>query len=321
MKMLITGGAGFVGSHLCDRFTRAGHQVVCLDNFESGDLNNIRQLLDCRNFKLVKGDIRDTPLLDRAMRDVEAVFHLAAQVHVDRSYFEPRLTYDVNVMGTLNVLEVARENDVRTVVHASTSEVYGSALYAPIDERHPLNALHPYGASKVGADRLCYSYRHTFGMDIRVLRPFNIFGPRQRAYGYGGVISIFARRVLSNQPPIVYGDGRQTRDYTYVADVVDGYEKMLSLAQAPAEPVNLGTGVEIPIVDLARAIIKAAGKEDQLAPVHVEPRVAEVGRLIASAKCANEVLGWKPQYDLARGLTTFVEWFRNFGFEERVRGG
>jgi UDP-glucose 4-epimerase len=218
MKLLITGGAGFIGSHLCEKYVKEGHTVICLDDFMSGNLTNIRHLLDYRNFKLVKGDIRNFDLLEKVMQDVDVVFHLAAQIHVDRSYIEPKLTYEVNVIGTQNVLEVARIHDAKRVIHASTSEVYGSAQHVPIDEHHPLNAPHPYGASKIAGDRMCYAYIKTYGMDISILRLFNVFGPRQRDFGYGGVISIFTRRVLSNIPPIIYGNGLQTRDYTYIAD-------------------------------------------------------------------------------------------------------
>ncbi|MEM2429918.1 MAG: GDP-mannose 4,6-dehydratase, partial [Nitrososphaerales archaeon] len=227
MKMLITGGAGFIGSHLCDKYVGEGHNVICLDNFMSGNLNNVRHLLDYRNFKLIKGDIRDVELLDKLMRGVDVVFHLAAQVHVDRSYVEPKLTYEVNVMGTQNILEMARIHDVKRIIYASSSEVYGSAQYVPIDEKHPLNAPHPYGASKIAADRMCNAYIQTYGLDIAILRLFNTFGPRQRDIGYGGVVSIFTRRVLSNIPPIIYGDGLQTRDFTYIEDMVRAFDLVL----------------------------------------------------------------------------------------------
>ena len=189
-----------------------------------GNLVNVRQLLNYRNFKLIKGDIRDFDLLEKIMRDVDVVFNLAAQIHVDRSYIEPVLTYEVNVRGTQNILEVARLHDAKKVIHASSSEIYGSAQYIPIDEKHPLNAPHPYGASKVAADRMCHAYIQTYGMDISIMRLFNIFGPRQRDIGYGGVISIFTRRVLNNMPPIIYGDGQQTRDYTYIDDAIRAYD-------------------------------------------------------------------------------------------------
>ena len=318
MKILITGGAGFIGSHLCDKYVKEGHTVLCLDNFMSGNLVNIKHLLDYRNFKLIKGDVRDFDLLEKIMRGVDVVFHLAAQIHVDRSYIEPKLTYEVNVMGTQNILEVARLYDAKKVIYASTSEVYGSAQYAPIDEKHPLNAPHPYGASKIAADRMCYAYIHTYGLNVSIMRLFNVFGPRQRDVSYGGVISIFTRRVLSNIPPIIYGDGRQTRDYTYIEDAVKAYDLVLKHNEPLTEPVNFGNGKEISIIDLANTIIELCGKRGMIKPVHVEPRIGEVKKLIADATKARNLLGWEPEYDFLDGLKAFVDWYRNYGFEERI---
>lgn len=319
MRILITGGAGFIGSHLCDKYIKDGHTVFCLDNFMSGNLTNIRHLLDYRNFKLVKGDIRDYELLEKIMHDVDVVFHLAAQVHVDRSYIEPKLTYEINVMGTQNILEVARIHDAKKVLLASTSEVYGSALKVPIDEEHPLNAPHPYGASKIAADRMCNAYIQTYGIDISILRFFNIFGPRQRDAGYGGVISIFTRRIINNIPPIIYGNGSQTRDYTYIDDAINAYDLVLRHNEPINEPINFGTGKEVSVLDLANKIIDICGKKDLIKPVHVEPRIGEVKRLIADASRAYRLLGWKPAYCLDEGLTKFIDWYKNYGFEERIK--
>lgn len=319
MKILITGGAGFIGSHLCDKYVKEGHTVLCLDNFMSGNLINIRHLLDYRNFKLIKGDIRDFDLLEKIMRDVDVVFHLAAQIHVDRSYIEPKLTYEINVMGTQNILEVARIYDAKKVIHASTSEVYGSAQYAPIDEKHPLSAPHPYGASKIAADRMCYAYIQTYGMNISILRLFNVFGSRQRDFGYGGVISIFTRRALSNISPIIYGDGLQTRDYTYIEDAIRAYDLVLNHEEPIPEPVNFGSGREVSILDLANMIIDLCGKSGDVKPVHVESRIGEVERLIADATKAKNLLGWEPECSLKEGLRAFVQWYRDYGFEERMK--
>ncbi len=316
MKILITGGAGFIGSHLCDKYVKNGDTVLCLDNFMNGNLMNIRHLLNYRNFKLVNGDLRDFDLLEKIMRDVDAVFHLAAQIHVDRSIIEPKLTYDVNVLGTQNILEVARMYDVEKIIHASTSEVYGSAQYVPMDEKHPLNAPHPYGASKIAADRMCYAYVETYGMNICIMRSFNIFGPRQKDSGYGGVISLFTKRILSNMPPIVYGDGAQTRDYTYVDDTVKAYDLILKNSKPLEEPINFGTGEEIKIIDLANKIIELCDKEGKIKPVHVEPRPGEVKRLLANNSKANEILGWKPDYTIEEGLKKFIDWYKNYKFEE-----
>jgi UDP-glucose 4-epimerase len=318
MKILITGGAGFVGSHLCDRYTKNNDTVVCLDNFMNGNLINIRHLLNNRNFKLVQGDILDYDLLEKIMRDVDAVFHLAAQIHVDRSIIEPKLTYDVNVLGTQNILEIARMYDVEKIVHASTSEVYGSAEFAPMDEKHPLNAPHPYGASKIAADRMCHAYIETYGLNICIMRPFNLYGPRQQDSGYGGVISIFTRRVLSGAPPIIYGSGEQSRDYTFVDDIVRAYDLILRHSSPIREPVNFGTGAEIKINDLASKIIHLCGKD--MAPVHVEGRPGEVERLVADITRAKK-LGWTPKYSLNQGLKRFIDWYKNYKFEEWAKPG
>lgn len=319
MKILITGGAGFIGSHLCEKYTKEGHTILCLDNFLSGDLNNVKHLLEFRNFKLIKGDVRDFELLEKIMRDVNVVFHLAAQIHVDRSYVEPKLTYDINVIGTQNILEIARLYDASKVIYASTSEVYGSAQYVPIDEKHPLNAPHPYGASKIAADRMCNAYMQTYGMNISILRLFNVFGPRQRDIGYGGVISIFTRRVLSNISPIIYGDGLQTRDYTYIEDAVRAYDLVFKHNEPICEPINFGSGREETILDLANMIIEYAGKKGRIKPVHVAPRIGEVKCLIANAAKAKELLGWKPKYKLEKGLREFVQWYKEYGFEEKIK--
>lgn len=318
MRILITGGAGFIGSYLCEKYTREEHTVLCLDNFLSGNLLNVRHLLGYRNFKLIKGDVRDFDLLERIIRDVDVVFHLAAQIHVDRSYVEPRLTYEINVMGTQNVLEVARVYDVKKVIHASTSEVYGSAQYVPIDEKHPLDAPHPYGASKIASDRMCNAYTITYGMNIAIPRFFNIFGPRQRDIGYGGVISIFTRRVLNNIPPVIYGDGLQTRDYTYVEDAIRAFDLILN-HKSRLEPTNIGSGKEVSIIDLANLIIDLCDKKEKIKPVHVEPRIGEVKKLIANTTKAKKILRWKPKYDLEEGLRAFIQWYKKYGQEERIK--
>ena len=321
MRVLISGGAGFIGSHLSEKYTLEGHTVLCLDNFMNSDLGNIRGLLNYKNFKLIKGDVRDFDLLEKIVREVDVIIHLAAQIHVDRSILEPKLTYDVNIFGTLNILELARRYDIDKVVHTSTSEVYGSAQYVPMDENHPLDAPHPYGASKVAADRMCNAYIQTYGVNVCVMRPFNAFGPRQKDTGYGGVISIFVKRSLSGTPPIIYGDGMQTRDYTYVKDLVRAYDLILKYKKPMREPINFGTGREIRIIDLARKIIELCGKKGRIKPVHVAPRPGEVGRLVADYAKAKKLLGWEPEYTFEKGLIEFIKWYRSYKFEEWVKPG
>lgn len=322
MRVLITGGVGFIGSHLCEDFIAKGDDVLCLDNFMNDGLANIRALLASRNFKLINGDVKDFDLLEKVVSSgVDAIIHLAAQIHVDRSIVEPHLTCEINVFGSLNVLELARRYDVEKVVHTSTSEVYGSAQYVPMDERHPLNPPHPYGASKVAADRMCYAYIQTYGLNIYVVRPFNTFGPRQKDTGYGGAISIFVKRVLNGFPPIIYGDGKQSRDYMYIKDLIKAYSSILKYNKPIKEPMNFGTGKETRIIDLANKIIALCGKADDIKPVHVAPRPGEVKRLVADYSKANKLLGWKPTYTLENGLTEFIDWYKSYRYEEWTKPG
>lgn len=320
-KILVTGGLGFIGSHLCEYFVAEGKTVLCLDNFMNGNLANVRSLLSSRRFKLVNGDIRDFNLMEKIVRDIDVIIHLAAQIHVDRSIVEPQLTYDVNVLGTLNILELARRYDVHRILHASTSEVYGSAQYTPMDEAHPLNAPHPYGASKTAADRMCYAYIQTYGMDIGIMRLFNTFGPRQKDTGYGGVISIFARRVMNNMAPLIYGDGTQTRDYLYIKDAVKAFDALVKHEPPIEHAVNFGTGTDIRIIDLAHEIIKLCGKKDEVTPKHVAPRPGEVKKLVSDSSLARKEFGWTPTYHVAEGLKEIINWYQSTQFERWANPG
>ncbi|MGB5090386.1 MAG: GDP-mannose 4,6-dehydratase, partial [Nitrososphaeraceae archaeon] len=248
MKILITGAAGFLGSYLSEKYVLDGHLVYGVDNLMNGNLNNIRTLLHKKNFKFIRGDIALNELYSKLPNDFDAIIHLAAQIHVDRSIVNPEETFKINLGGTLKILEFARMNDINKILFSSTSEVYGSAEYAPMDERHPLSAKHPYGVSKIAADRLCYTYNETYDLGVDIIRCFNFFGPRQKDTGYGGVIAIFINRVLQNKPPIIYGDGRQTRDYMFVKDAVSAYDMVLRSKGNPGRNgINFGSGKEISI--------------------------------------------------------------------------
>ena len=323
MKILITGGAGFLGSHLCEKYVNESEEnkVICLDNFSNADLFNIRELLGHRNFRLVNGDIRDKDLLDKLMPGVDAVIHLAAQIHVDKSIINPKDTYDTNVTGTLNVLEAARTHDPKKIIIASTSEVYGPAKYTPMDENHPLEAPHPYGASKIAADRMALAYNKTYNLGVDIVRCFNLFGPRQKDSGYGGVISIFTKRILNNQPPIIYGDGSQTRDYMYIKDAIKAYELIMNSNNNKNHDriINFGTGIETSILDLANKIIKLCEKD--LKPVFVSSRPGEVDRLHCDYSKAKKIYNFSPEYTIDQGLNEFVDWYKNHKSEEWTKIG
>lgn len=316
MKILITGAAGFLGSHLSEKYVNEGHIVYGIDNLLNGNLNNVRTLLHRKNFKFIHDDIRNKELYSKIPTDIDAVIHLAAQIHVDRSIVNPEETFDINVSGTMKILEYARMNDINKILFASTSEVYGSAKYVPMNEDHPLAAQHPYGVSKIAADRLCYTYNETYDLGIDIIRCFNFFGPRQKDSGYGGVIAIFINRVLQNKPPIIYGDGNQTRDYMYVEDAVNAYDKVLQSKNNPGKyGINFGTGTEKSVNEIAELIIQYSGNEKNLKTIHVDPRPTEVQRLFADINKAKELLNFKPNIQFEQGIALLMDWYRNYKSE------
>jgi len=319
MKILITGGVGFIGSHLCHHFINQGHKVICLDNFASGDISNIRSLVANNNFKFFQANICDDKI-KHYFNGVDIVIHLAAQIHVDKSEIEPNTTYNTNVMGTLNILKLCRQYDVKKMIYASTSEVYGTAQTNPMNENHPLDAPHPYGASKTAADRMCYAYAKTFGMNVVIVRSFNLYGPKQKASGYGGVISLFTNKCLKGMPPLIYGSGDQRRDYLYVKDIVNAYDLIThSKKDLGGEAFNFGTGKSISINELAHKILALFNSDTK--PKHVEARPGEVNELICDYSKATELLGWKPEYSFDRGLAEFVDWYKNYQHEQWSKGG
>jgi len=320
-RILITGGAGFIGSHIADRLLKEGHNVLILDDFSGGDPDNIRHLFGKPGFKLLRADVRDRNVISQALHDIDVVFHLAAQIHIDKSIIDPVETIDVNVKGTLSVLDGCMQNDIEQLVIASSSEVYGTAMKPSIDEEHPLNPFSPYAASKAAADRLAFSYWKTYGMNVSILRVFNTFGPRQRSSGYGGVISIFLERVSAGLPPVIYGDGNQTRDYLYIEDTVEAYMQAMKAGKSIAGcPINIGTGIESSILEIALKVIKLQGRAN-LTPVHIEPRPGEVLRLRANTKLAKEKLGFMAKWNFDEGLADFAKWYPAHGVKQWSKSG
>lgn len=297
MKMLITGGAGFVGSHLCDKYVQNKDTIVtCLD---VGNLDNVAHLMHQSNFTVVPASIIDANSLVALgnASNFDAVIHLAAQIRVDKAKEDPRGTMNINVLGTLNILEMARKCDITKVLFASSSEVYGSAKYVPINEDHPLGTDSIYGASKIAGDRLCHSYAKTYGMDIGILRPFNIYGPRQS----GGVISLFIQNVLQGKSPIIHGDGSQVRDYVYIDDIVSAYDTMLFAKNTGA--VNFGSGQGTDVNTIAETVIKVCNKN--IGPEYRAAPANTTTKLVADIRKA-KLLGWEPRYSLFTGIMKFV---------------
>jgi dTDP-glucose 4,6-dehydratase len=316
-RILITGGAGFIGSHLAEDLVENGYSVKIIDDFSTGNVNNILGLFNYKNFKMIRGSITNKELVAKATSDVDAIFHLAAQIHVDRSIIEPRHTFEVNTLGTLNILDAALENNIEPVVYASTSEVYGSAKHVPMDEDHPLNPASPYAASKAAADRLCFSYYNTYKLPVVIVRCFNTYGPRQKGSGYAAAIPKFMRKALAGLPPVIYGDGKQTRDYMFVKDAVKAYKLVLkSYESVLGKAINFGTGKEVSILELAKTILELCGNNS--APVHVAPRAGEVTRLCADITLAEKTLGFTPAYSIKKGLQEFLKWYREGRYEEWI---
>jgi UDP-glucose 4-epimerase len=314
-RILITGGAGFIGSHLAEDLIKDGYSVKIMDDFSSGNVVNILSLFNSRRFKFVRGSVTDKELVRNATADIDVIFHLAAQIHVDRSIIEPKYTFEANTLGALNILDAALENNVELVVYASSSEVYGTAKYIPMNEDHPLNPASPYAASKVAADRLCFAYYNTYKLPIVIVRCFNTYGPRQRDTGYAAVIPKFIKRVLSGIPPLIYGDGTQTRDYMYIKDAVHAYKLVLKAYEnVVGKAINFGTGREISILELANKILSLCGNNTGL--IHVSPRPGEIQRLCADISLAKKELDFEPKYTIEKGLEEFTKWYKEGKHEE-----
>lgn len=307
MRVLITGAAGFIGGHLYEKLKAEGHEVIGIDDYSHASKNPIPRTdwehpLD----GIRRKDIRDDCIWGD-VKDSDIVYHLAAQIHVDKSISNPKETIDVNVNGTLNILEACRKHK-KKLVFASTSEVYGSSQTEFMAETHPLDAQSPYGASKVAADRLCKSYIDTYGLDIAILRNFNTFGPYQNDGGegtsYGAVIGIFTRAALRNEPIRIFGTGEQRRDYMFISDALKGYE----IASKYTGVLNIGSGQTISINELAEKIVEITGSKSEI--VHVEPRAGEVQRLCADISKAR-TLGFEPETDFDIHLKEYIKWYEN----------
>jgi UDP-glucose 4-epimerase len=311
MRVLVTGGAGFIGSHVCDELLAHGHEVLALDNLSSGRREN----LDPR-VPLTVADIRSPEaagLVERARP--EAICHLAAQIDVRRSVADPRLDADCNISGLLNLLEAARKSGVKKVVFSSTGgAIYGEQDVHPAPETHPQRPLSPYGCSKAAGEIYLTYYRLQYGLPYVALRYANVYGPRQNPHGEAGVVAIFSELLLAGAPCNIYGSGRQRRDFVFVADVARA--NRLALAAEYCGPLNIGTGRETDIVTVHRLLAELAGVG--AAPRHLAAKPGEQQRSSIDASLAAQVLGWQPGVPLREGLEATLEFFRQRRTAERA---
>lgn len=308
-KVLVTGAAGFIGSHLTERLVEAGAEVRAFVHYNSqGNWGWLDQSAMRGDIDVITGDICDYQSIRQAVQGVEVVFHLAALIAIPYSYRAPASYVSVNIEGTLNVLQAARESQTLTVVHTSTSEVYGTARYIPINEAHPLQGQSPYSASKIGADKLAESFHLSFNLPVVTVRPFNTFGPRQSARA---VIPTIIVQCLTGDV-VRLGNLSPTRDLNYVANTVDGFLRAGSVPAAIGHTINLGSGREISIGDLAQMIADLMGKSIRIESEQerLRPDKSEVERLLADYQLATSLLGWKPEVSLEDGLKRTIEWIK-----------
>lgn len=326
-KVLVTGSEGFIGSHLVETLVRQGHDVrafVLYNSFDNrGWLEDLSPEVQS-SIEIVFGDVRDSNSVRQAMNGCDIVFHLAALIGIPYSYAAPESYVDVNVKGTLHILQAARDLGVERVVHTSTSETYGSAQYVPIDEHHPLVGQSPYSASKIAADQIAYSFWSSFQVPVSIVRPFNTYGPRQSTRA---VIPTIITQIASGSQSIDLGNGSPTRDFSFVGDTVDGFITIANSDSAVGEVLNLGSGFEISISDTFDLISELMGSSATINMdlKRLRPDSSEVTRLYADNSKTQEMTGWQPSYagldGFRRGLALTVDWFREPANLNRYRSG
>ncbi|MEW6605773.1 MAG: NAD-dependent epimerase/dehydratase family protein [Thermoproteota archaeon] len=306
-KIVVTGGAGFIGSHLSRRLSELGHSVVVYDDFSNPTgVSNLT-----KNIKIVKGDILDYDKLRRAIKGAEVVFHLAVKA-LPMSFTKPREVVRVNDEGSYLACKACHSNNVQKMIYVSSSEVYGTAKYFPMNEEHPLLPTTIYAASKAAGEMYAQSFYRQNNLPVVIVRPFNSYGPYMRQDGYAAVIPRFVSRSLTGLPPIIFGDGKQTRDFTYVDDTVDGMVLALEKDVPFGLPINLARGIEVSVNDMAWRIIKTCNeildRKNELYPIHEEPRQADVRRHLADVSLAQKHLGFRPKVNVEEGIIKYIKW-------------
>jgi nucleoside-diphosphate-sugar epimerase len=312
-KVLVTGGAGFIGSHIVDKLVEKGFEVTVFDNLDTGHIENIEHHQGKQNFHFIEGDIRDLDLIKKTLKDVDAVFHEAALASVTLSVQNPILSNDINVTGTLNLLKASSDLGVKRFIYASSAAVYGDTKTPEKKEDMMTNPRSPYGISKLAAENYVKIFHKLYGLETVSLRYFNVYGPRQRfdlQCAYGGVITIFTNRLLKDMPPVIFGDGEQTRDFVYIGDVVEANMLALDRKDAAGEAFNIGTGLNVSVNQTAEALKDIMNKHE-LENVYADPRPADGRHGYANISKAKRILGFNPKVSIKDGLVRLVDWYRN----------
>jgi NAD dependent epimerase/dehydratase len=312
-NVVVTGAGGFIGSHLTEELVRRGANVKAFVHYNSRNDWGLLELLKedvLSEVEVVSGDITDPFFVKTATKDADIIFHLAALIGIPYSYIAPESYVNVNIKGTLNVLQAGLDNEVDKIVHTSTSETYGTAEYTPIDEAHPLKGQSPYSASKIGADKMAESYYRSFDLPVAIIRPFNTFGPRQSARAI--IPTIISQALMKDEVHV--GSLSPVRDLTFVKDTVNGFIEIGISEKSIGEVINIGTGSGVTIGELLQRILRILGKED-ISVVEdtdrIRPDKSEVMELICDNSKATQLLEWSPQYTLDEGLAETIEWMQN----------
>jgi len=303
LKVLVTGGAGFIGSNVADGLIEEGHEVIVVDDLSNGREENISD-----KAVFYKVDIRDKKLEDVIKSEKpDIVIHNAAQLSVRVSVEDPLLDADINIIGGLNLINICQKNKVRKVIFASSGgTVYGDQSQFPADESHPTNPISPYGVAKLSTENYLYYFLKVYGLDYIALRYANIYGPRQDPHGEAGVVAIFSKKILAGEAPLINGDGLQTRDYTYVDDVVK--VNIAAIKSDFTGPVNIGTGVETDVITLFNVLKDASGED--IEEIHGPAKTGEQKRSVLDNSLAGKVLDWKPEVSIEEGLKLTYKWFK-----------
>ena len=306
---LVTGADGFIGSHLVELLVKSGYQVRALSQYNSFNHWGWLEDVSCKeNIEVVSGDVRDPHFCRHITKSIDVVFHLAALIAIPYSYVAPESYVSTNVSGTLNICQASLDNNVSRVIHTSTSEVYGTAQYVPIDEKHPLQAQSPYSASKIGADAMAMSYFNAFDLPLTIARPFNTYGPRQSARA---IIPTIITQIANGVKEIKLGDLTPTRDFNYVADTCRGFLMLAEAEQSIGKTINIGSNDEISMADTLDLIkdIMASDVEFITEEQRLRPEKSEVFRLWCDNSKIKALTGYQPQIELRQGLTQTIDWF------------
>ncbi len=309
-RIFVTGAAGFIGSNLTDALLEKGAEVIGYDNLWNGRMENLELAQQNRNFTFYKGDVRDYDRLLHLMKDVDIVFHKAAFTSVPQSIIMPQLCNEVNVSGTLNILNSARINDVEKIVYASSSSIYGDTPTLPKHEKMHMDPISPYGVAKQAAESYMTSYHRVYGLNTTSLRYFNVFGQRQKDSPYSGVIAIFIARILEGKNLLIFGDGNQSRDFTYVKDVINGNILAAESKEAAGKVMNIAAGKPISLNELTKIMIELSGKkgiEIQHGPI----RTGDILHSYGDITLAKKILGFEAKYDAVSGFKEYLNYYKN----------